>query len=253
MHPALTRTDHRPWPLPPGAWVARQTWHDVLFAHWPIAGSALRPLVPEPLEIQEFDGTSWVGLLPFRMTGVTARWLPALPWLSAFPEMNLRVYVSHRGRPGIWFVSLDAARAPAVWAARRFFHLPYFRAHMRIRPDGDRIHYHSIREATELAATYWPQGTTFEAVPGTLDHFLAERYCLYTRDTRGQLLTLDIHHRPWPLQRAGAEFDLNTVATSQGIAVGGEPAVLHFSRRLDVIFWPMRPPSPRLRRDSTSL
>lgn len=242
MHPALTRTDHRPWPLPPGPWVARQTWHDVLFAHWPIAESALRPFVPDALEIQEFDGTAWVGLLPFRMTGVTPRWVPPMPWLSAFAEMNLRLYVSYRGRPGIWFVSLDAARAAAVWAARRFFHLPYFHARMRVRADGERIHYHSRREATELAATYWPHGAPFEAAPGTLDHFLAERYCLYAITPAGALRTIEIHHHPWPLQRAGAEFDQNTVATSQGIAVGGEPALLHFSRRLEVAFWPMRLP-----------
>jgi uncharacterized protein len=240
VHRALTRIDHRPWPLPPGRWVARQTWHDVLFAHWPIAASAVRPLVPPSVEIDEFEGTAWIGLLPFRMTGVTARWLPPLPWLSAFAEMNLRLYVSHRGRAGIWFVSLDAARAPAVWAARRFFHLPYFHADMRVRTDGERIHYHSTRGETELVGTYWPNGPAFEAPAGTLDHFLTERYCLYTRNARGDLLTLDIHHLPWPLQRASAEFDRNTVATSQGLAAGGTPAMLHFSRRLDVLFWPMR-------------
>jgi len=244
VHAALGRTDHRPWPLPPGPWVTRQTWHDVLFAHWPIAASALRSLVPPAVEVDEFDGTAWVSVLPFRMTGVTARGVPPLPWLSAFPEMNLRFYVSHRGRAGIWFVSLDAARALAVWTARRFFHLPYFHARIRVRADGDRVHYHSRRGGTELAATYWPSGVTFEAAPGTLDHFLTERYCLYTTSRRGDLRTLDIHHRPWPLQRASAEFDVNTVATSQGIAVGGAPALLHFSSRLDVVFWPMRPPSP---------
>ena len=96
MHPALTRIDHRPWPLPPGPWVARQTWHDVLFAHWPIAESALRPFVPSALEIQEFDGTAWVGLLPFRMSGVTPRWVPPAPWLSAFVAGLVGVVVARR-------------------------------------------------------------------------------------------------------------------------------------------------------------
>ena len=253
VHRAFDRTDHRPWPLPAGPWVARQTWHDLLFAHWPIAEAALRPLIPASLAIDECEGTAWVGLLPFRMTGVTARWLPPLPGLSAFPEMNLRTYVTHRGRPGIWFFSLDAASNLAVWTARRFFHLPYFRARMRVGADGDRVHYHSCRGDTELAATYWPSGPTFEAAPGTLDHFLTERYCLYTTTRRGDLRTLDIHHRPWPLQRAGAEFDVNRVATSQGIAVGGAPALLHFSSRLDVIFWPMRAPSPTASADRPPL
>lgn len=244
MHPSLARVDHRPWPLPDGPWIARQTWHDVLFAHWPIAASALRQFVPPALQIDEYDGTAWVGLLPFRMTGVTARWVPPLPLLSAFPEMNLRTYVVHNGRPGIWFVSLDAARRAAVWAARAFFHLPYFHATMQLRHVADRVHYHAERRAgadVEFVANYWPHGSVFEATPGTIDHFLAERYCLYTTGRMGELLTLDIHHPPWPLQRADAEIDSNTVATAQNIAAGGTPTFLHFSRRLDVLFWPMRP------------
>lgn len=242
MHPALARTDHRPWPLPPGPWLARQTWHDVLFAHWPIAASALAPLVPSVLEIDEFDGTSWVGLLPFRMTGVTARWVPPVPGLSAFPEMNLRLYVTYRGRPGIYFISLDASNPLAVWTARRLFHLPYFTARMRVRHDAERVHYHSERpsRAAMFVGTYWPIGRAFEATPGSIEHFLAERYCLYARRPSGGLSTLDIHHLPWPLQRAHAEIDANAVATDQGILVGGTPGLLHFARRLDVAFWRMR-------------
>jgi uncharacterized protein YqjF (DUF2071 family) len=242
MHPAFARLDHRPWPLPRGPWVARQTWHDVLFAHWPIAASALAPLVPAGLHVDEFDGTSWVSLVPFRMTGVTARWVPPIPGLSAFPEMNLRLYVTVRNRPGILFVSLDAANPLAVWAARRFFSLPYFTARMRVRQDGDRLHYHSERPnggAALFVGTYWPTGLVFEAAPGSIDHFLTERYCLYTVRS-GRLVTLEIHHHPWPLQRAHAEIDANSVGTDQGLAVGGTPAFLHFARRLDVVFWPMR-------------
>ena len=128
MHPSLRQTDHRPWPLPPGPWTWRQQWCDLLFAHWPMPVAALRALVPPVLEIQEFDGTSWVGVVPFHMRGVMRRPLPDLPWVSAFAELNLRLYVVHGGRPGVWFVSLDAANPLAVWAARTFFHLPYFHA-----------------------------------------------------------------------------------------------------------------------------
>jgi uncharacterized protein len=238
VHPAFARVDHRPWPLPRGPWVARQSWHDVLFAHWPIAASALRPIVPAALDIDEFDGTAWVGLLPFRMTGVTARWVPPLPFLSAFPEMNLRLYVTHRGHPGVLFVSLDAANPLAVWVARYLFCLPYFTASMRVRHDGERVHYHSSRTPeVEFVGTYWPTGTVFEALPGTIEHFLSERYCLYTLGRTRELLTVEIHHLPWPLQRAAAEIDTNTVATGQGIAVGGAPLLLHYAKRLDVAFW----------------
>jgi uncharacterized protein YqjF (DUF2071 family) len=230
-------------PVPAGPWLSRQTWHDVLFAHWPIAASALRPLVPAALDIETFDGSSWVSLVPFRMTGVTARFVPPIPGLSAFPETNLRVYVRHGDRPGVWFISLDASNALAVWAARRFFHLPYFRAAMQLDYEGERVHYRTERiggvRATFVGA-YWPVGSVFAADPGTLDHFLTERYRLYARASGGDLLALDIHHPPWPLQRAQADIEMNTVATSQGVAVGGEPLFLHYARRLDVRFWPLR-------------
>src|SRR5690554_1769026 len=115
MHPALTQTDHRPWPLPAHRWTWRQTWCDLLFAHWPIDAKKLRPLVPEALTIQEYDGTSWIGVVPFRMEGVMLRPLPDLPWLSAFPELNVRLYVEYGGKPGVWFLSLDATNPLAVW------------------------------------------------------------------------------------------------------------------------------------------
>jgi uncharacterized protein YqjF (DUF2071 family) len=152
MHPALSQLEHRPWPLPYKPWHWRQSWHDLLFAHWPIPAAALRPLVPAGLTVQEFGGTSWIGLVPFRMTDVMRRGLPDLPWVSAFPELNVRLYVEHNGRPGVWFLSLDAANPLAVWAARRFFHLPYFQARMSLTAEGDGIRYSSWRAGRSLPA-----------------------------------------------------------------------------------------------------
>lgn len=230
-------------PPPGGRWVHRQTWHDLLFAHWPAPAATLQPLVPAPLTIQEHSGTSWVGLVAFRMTGVTARGLPAMPWLSAFPEMNLRLYIDLEGRPGVWFISLDAGNPLAVWAARRFFHLPYFHATMQVHTEGDRVRYRSERRGpgprVAFRGSYWPTGAAVASTAGTLEHFLTERYRLYTRAANGTLLTAEIRHRPWPLQPAAAEIDVNDVATAQGIRVDGPPALLHFSKRLDVHFWRM--------------
>jgi uncharacterized protein YqjF (DUF2071 family) len=247
MHPSLSALDHRPWPLPAGPWRWRQSWHDLLFAHWPVPASALRALVPASVAIQEFDGTSWVGVVPFRMTGVMRRPLPDVPGLSAFPELNLRLYVEVGGKPGVWFISLDAANALAVWAARRFFHLPYFRADMTTRDDGRRIHYRSQRRtrANEPRVTfkgsYWPTSEPFRSEPGTLEHFLTERYCLYAQARDGTILRANVHHRPWPLQTAAAELEVNTVGEAQGIELRGAPARLHFSRQLDVVVWSPEP------------
>lgn len=241
VHPALERTDHRPWALPSGPWRWRQSWCDLLFAHWPVPASALRALVPPGVSIQEFDGTSWVGVVPFRMEGVMLRPLPDLPWVSAFPELNLRLYVEVGGRPGVWFLSLDAANPMAVWAARRFFHLPYFHARMDVRREGGRIRYRSERRGGGTPAvfrgSYGPTGGPFSAAPGTIEHFLTERYCLYTQRPDGTLVRGDIHHRPWPLHAAVAEIEENSIAAAYGIDLAGPPALLHFSERLDVVVW----------------
>src|SRR4051812_24908805 len=123
-HPALARVAHRPFPLPHGTWIGRQSWHDLLFAHWPVPAHLLQPMVPAEVRVEQFAGPSWVGLLPFHMSDVMLRGLPGVPGVSAFPEMNLRLYVEYRGRSGIWFISLDAGNPLAVWAARTLVHLP---------------------------------------------------------------------------------------------------------------------------------
>lgn len=240
MHSALAHTSHRPWLLPETPWKWRQTWHDLLFAHWPVPASALRRFVPDWLTIQEHSGSSWVGLVPFRMTGVTLRSVPSLPWLSQFPEMNLRLYVERDGKPGVWFISLDAARWPAVVVARRFAFLPYFHSTMRCVREGETIRYSSIRQQTprvEFEATYAASGSVQSSQPGSLDHFLTERYCLYAEDPHGRQLRMDIHHEQWPLQPATAAFITNRVAQPQGIDLPDAAPLLHFSRRLDVIGW----------------
>jgi len=227
--------------MPARPWQWRQTWRDLLFMHWPIAAAQVRALVPDSLTIQQFDGSSWIGLVPFRMTGIAWRGMPDLPWVSAFPEMNLRLYVERDGKPGVWFVSLDAANSAAVVTARLLVHLPYFWASMRLSLDGDRVGYSArrllSRSRVEFRAVYWPDGPVREAARGTLEHFLTERYCLYTQAPDGRLERLEIHHSPWPLQPAVAEIDTNTVAEAQGIRLPGGRPILHFSRRLDVVGW----------------
>jgi uncharacterized protein YqjF (DUF2071 family) len=237
---ALAELEHRPWPLPPGPWRWRQRWLELLFAHWPVSGDTLRPLVPPELEIDTFEGRSWLGVVPFRMEGIMRRPLPDLPWISAFPELNLRLYVTHGGKPGVWFLSLDAGNPLAVWAAQRFFHLPYVRARFELRRDGDTLDYRSERLAApaglRFEARYRPSGQPYRSAPGSLEHFLTERYCLYARSPRGRLYRAEIHHRPWPLQPAEAEFAVNELGDPHGLRFEGPP-LLHFSQRLDVVVW----------------
>lgn len=236
-HPSFQEIAHRPWPVSTAEWTWRQSWHDLLFAHWPVSAASVRHLVPRELEIQEFDGTSWVGIVPFRMTGVMRRPFPDMPWVSAFPELNVRLYVEHEGRPGVWFLSLDATNPLAVWGARRYFFLPYYRARMSLVREGNTIRYSSSRPQARLEATYGPASEAYRAKPGSLEHWLTERYCLYASSPEGAILRNEVHHLPWPLQSATARFEHNTMAEFHGIQLRGEPAFLHFAERLDVVVW----------------
>jgi hypothetical protein len=202
-----------------------------------VPASALEPYVPKPLRIQELDGTSWIALVPFRMTGVMHRPLPDLPWISAFPELNVRLYVEHGGKPGVWFLSLDATNPLAVWAARTFFHLPYYQARISLTHQGDTIRYRSERRSAELTAWYRPTSGTYLSQPGTLEHFLTERYCLYARRPDGSLWRNEVHHIPWPLQKAEAGIERNTMFAFHGLRVEGPPALLHYAHRIDVVVW----------------
>lgn len=242
----LNVTAHRPGPMPGSPWVMTQSWHNLLFAHWRVDRDHLRPLVPAAFELDTFEGESWVAVVPFFMTNVSPRGVPALPWLSAFAELNVRTYVRHRGRGGVYFFSLDAANPVAVRVARTLFHLPYFNAAMTVdeRPDG-RVAYQSGRtdrrgRDARLIATYGPSGAASAPQPGTLEHFLTERYCLFTADRRGMPYSVDIHHPPWPLQPAEAEIRTNTMAAASDLILPDEKPLLHFSGRQDVLAWCLR-------------
>lgn len=238
----LAHNEHRAYPYPPGPWALAMRWHALLFMHWPVPVAALRPLVPPALSIDTFDGTAWIGVVPFRMSGVRPRFVPEFAPLSDFPELNVRTYVTAGDKPGIWFFSLDAHNPLAVRVARATFKLPYFDAKMSCRAEGEEIKYRSVRThrgapSAEFAARYAPVGEPFESRPGTLESFLTERYCLYAADNRGRVRRGDVHHRHWPLQPA--EIEVEKLAMTEQIGVklpDGEP-LLHFSKRLDVLAW----------------
>jgi len=184
MKAVLKNVAHRLWPLPAGPWVMAQIWHDLLFAHWPVDTAVLHPLLPPQLQIDTFAGHAWVAVVPFRMTGVRLRGMPAMPGLFAFPELNVRTYVTYDGKPGVWFFSLDAGNSLAVAVARAWFHLPYFRARMSCSERNGGIEYashrtHSGAASAGLRGHYRPVGPIFLPQPDTLEHFLTERYCLY--------------------------------------------------------------------------
>jgi uncharacterized protein YqjF (DUF2071 family) len=227
--------------MPDRPWVMTQTWHDLLFAHWVVDASHLRRLVPDPFELDLFDGDAWLSVVPFRMSNVAPRGVPSLPYVSQFPELNVRTYVRVGDRPGIYFFSLDAGSTVAVQTARALLNLPYHSATMHVsRTQSGAVEYSSSRASAppgELRATYEPTGSPFVPVEGTLEYFLTERYCLYHLHHSGAPYRLDIHHPPWSLQLAAAWITQNTMGDVNGLPLPGPPLLLHFARRQDVVAW----------------
>ncbi len=201
--------------------VMRQSWRELLFLHWKYDPSEIQRLLPPRLTIDTFDGAAWVGIVPFFMCGVRPVWCPPVPGLSNFLELNVRTYVHDSdGTPGVWFFSLDASNATAVWLARTFFKLPYFHAKMRARATPATVDYWSQRgELDPDHFVYQPIGPERLAVPGSLDFFLVERYLLYSHDAKSdRLYTGRVHHSPYALREVKVLEYATQLLTTAGIA-----------------------------------
>jgi uncharacterized protein YqjF (DUF2071 family) len=236
----LPPADHRPWPLPDEPWIMAQTWNDLLFAHWPLPPEAVAPRLPATLALDTFDGQAWIAVTPFTLTALRLRGIPFVPGVADFFEINVRTYVRRDGKPGVFFFSLDAGSALAVAAARRLYALPYHHADFAVTREGERIRYACRRRGATPAifeAEYEPAG---EPAPGGADAreaWLTERYCLYAVDATHAVYRAEIHHAPWPLQRARAEIRTNTMAAASGFSLPDRAPLVHFARRLDVLVW----------------
>ena len=230
---------------PDGQPIMHQTWGKLLFMHWRISEESLRPLIPERLTIDTFDGSAWIAVTPFTMWDIRAfpPYLPPVPGLDRMHELNVRTYVHLDNVPGVWFFSLDANSSVAVLTARTFFHLPYFNAEMSLEQDKETIVYASSRTedaapSAEFAAT-WKTGETLPfSHPGSLEFFLTERYCLYSAHKQ-KLYRCRIFHPPWPLRKASLSSFASTMIESHGLPTPeGEP-LLHYAEELSVDIWPI--------------
>ena len=239
---------------PVGRVAGYQTWSDLSFIHWRVPAATLRPLLPASVEIDEFDGSAWLGVVPFHMSGVRPWWFPAVPGVSEFHETNVRTYVICNGEPGVWFFSLEAANSIAVRVARWRWRLNYFRSEMEIARRDHSIDYRSERlwpatapasapaqsdikvEFGDWLPTGNPQG---EAVPDTLEFFLAERYLLFTELAPGQIARGQVHHRPYPLKTANLLHCEQSLTTAAGLNMTTPPAHVLFSPGVDVEIFPL--------------
>jgi hypothetical protein len=204
-----------------------QRWSDLLFLHWPVDVAAVQATLPPGLVVDTFDGRAYVGIIPFAMGRVRPRFLPPVPWLSWFLELNVRTYVrSADGTPGVWFYSLDCNQPVGVEIARRFFHLPYEHAHIQVQREEGRMAYRCTRRGTSSPAWHFAwdlDSAGAPATPDTLDHFLVERYVLYSADRRGRLFQGRVSHTPYRVHTPTLHaFDTGPAARA-GFALQGAP------------------------------
>ena len=224
-------------PEPVRAPLMLQGWHAITFLHWRYDPAALRRFVPAPLELDLFEGAAWVGLTPFLLEGLRLPFLPPLPWLSRFPETNLRTYVrGPGGRPGVWFFSLDTARLLAAAAARLSYGLPYWWSAQQVRISGERVRYLGRRRWGHPAA-YHVEIETGAPIPpaqvSPLDLFLTARFRLYAQwSTR--LASAPVEHPPWPLARARLHALEQTLTRAAGLPDPAGDPLLHYSPGVDV-------------------
>ncbi|AIE61245.1 YqjF family protein [Bacillus methanolicus] len=233
---------HRPWPLPSKKWIMRQTWSNLLFAHWPVPPETLRPHIPPPLQIDTFNGYAWLGIVLFVLEGIYPRGLSYVSLVPPFPEINVRTYVQCNGKPGVYFMSLDAEHWITYTIAKKLFRLPYYSAQISFQKKGQTFHCKSIRKGKTntpiiFNGNYVPLSEVYFAKEGTLDHWLTERYCLYSTDNGANIYCGEIHHRPWPLQKAETEICTNTLFSPFHFDFTEVKPISHFSKGVDALIW----------------
>lgn len=229
---------------PGGSHVGRQRWNDLLFLHWKVDPQIVQSTLPPGLTADTFDDAAYIGIVPFFMQRVRPRWLPPVPWLSWFMELNVRTYVHDSlGRPGVYFYSLDCNQPVAVWIARKIFRLPYFHARMSSTRANDRVDYSCGRfGAKEESADFsWsPLGVSREAEVGSLEFFLVERYFLFTQGRGGQLFSGQVHHRPYRIRSAAVSRHSVTPAQQAGFELDGPPMSALCATAVDVSIFPLK-------------
>ncbi|HZT41517.1 MAG TPA: DUF2071 domain-containing protein [Chthonomonadaceae bacterium] len=244
-----------PTRLPADRTVMYQRWAHLLFLHWAVPSEILQKLLPPGLDLDTFEGLAYVGLVPFTMTGVRPVGVPALPRLSAFHETNVRTYVHRQGRdPGVWFFSLDAANALAVHVARALWKLPYHFARMQLTFASEtgsvtpKMYYRTERLwpgplPAACTVSYTPTRTPAPATVGTLEHFLIERYILYST-ANGRLYQGRVHHASYPVQSAHVHMLDETMLAAAGIARPDAGPLVHYASEVRVRIYPLHALTP---------
>lgn len=248
MREFLIRTSHRPRPLPAGRWAMSQRWNDTLFAHWPVSPTVAAQLLPAGLQLDLFQGSAWLTVLPHRMDRIKVRGIPSIPGARGFLKLAARLCVreEHRADPGVYFLSTETSNLLAVLSARLLCGQPYHWAEMRIEQRTEReFEFYSrrmiSRQPVVFKARYRGLGLSrklVESRAGSLEYFLNERHILYALDRSGQTVRAGLHSVVSPLEDAEALIEQNDLPRALGIPFGDTEPVLHYARRMAVYVWP---------------
>lgn len=237
----LNSTTHRDLPSPNEPWLMTQKWNDLLFIHLPVSKSLLEAKLPVGLELDLFKGTAWISIIPFKISNMHLRKIPPLPFLNSFLEVNVRTYVKHNGIPGVYFFSLDANNLPAVIGAR-IVSLPYFYAKMNMIKEKDTIYFDTIRKASSTVifeGSYKPISKAYYPEPSSLNHWLLERYFLWSFKNNS-LFQGAIHHKQWKIQDAEVTIKKqNMLPDFQDDMLVGNPT-FHYADVKRVLAWPIK-------------
>jgi uncharacterized protein YqjF (DUF2071 family) len=238
---SLPENSNRSFPPPHLPWSFRQTWRDILFAHYRVPAAALQLSLPRHMKLDTFDDCGWLSIVAFRVTDSAPRLIPAIPWVSRFSEVNLRTYVIVDGKPAIYFFSLDASQPLVVRLARASVGLAYYHAEIDVSRSDESIFIQSVRRddrgpPAAFAATYHPIEGRVRPTFGTLASWLTDRYCSFSV-RRNVMLREEIHHRPWILQPVRLEIHENSLLDGIGLEVPEQPDLVHFARVQHAYLW----------------
>jgi uncharacterized protein len=251
-HPSfLNDTQHRPFTLQTGHWIMPQRWEHLLFYHWPVPPELLAGKLPAGVVLETWQGQAWLGMVPFVLSYMP-RGLHVWPYWLRFNELNLRTYVRYKGKPGVYFLTLEADELFSIVVAKTFFHLAYQASHFKVQAQEATVSFSAKRSplwnrvtgqhnTPEIALNYGPlPDSGIIANPTPLEHFLTERYCFFSANKQGHLYEGNLHHSPWPLQPAWCDVSLNTLAGAFGLPAATEAPLLHYCRKLEVVAWPIK-------------
>lgn len=233
---------HKGTDLPNLPWVMKQTWHDLLFAHYPVKLELLQKLVPPVIQLDSYNGSAWIGIVPFHVQNHRARLLPPIPGIDRFSQLNIRTYVTVNGKRGVYFIRVDMNHLIAGVLAKTFYYMPFQAATIKMKQNDQTIHFNSQKNGQhqfEFQCKYKPITLPFYAAKGSFEQWLVERYSFYALNKKGEVVRSDILHDYWPLQLVEGEISNHSILLNVGIQVAKDEPILHYAKKMEALLWPV--------------